>query len=82
MTPSARLAPMHALSDALPEESNPRTWPLGAQLNNATRGKTPHAPRRTSLATTGTSCRSIENDKFSFNALRHKLGNDVCLLVA
>eukprot|EP00965_Chrysotila_dentata_P003385 110156-Pleurochrysis_carterae.AAC.1 len=82
MTPSAQLAPLHALSDAQPEVSDPapgKAARRAAQQLTQTReapGSKAHLVRYDGNVV------PIGNDKFSINALCHKLGNDICLPVA
>eukprot|EP00965_Chrysotila_dentata_P008185 267457-Pleurochrysis_carterae.AAC.1 len=79
MTPSAQLAPVHALSDAQPHASYPAPGRAArgaaqqlAQVKEAP-GSKAHLVRYDGNVV------SIDNDEFSINALRHKLGNDICL---
>eukprot|EP00965_Chrysotila_dentata_P016689 553850-Pleurochrysis_carterae.AAC.2 len=82
MTPSAQLATVHAFSDAQPDASDPASGKAArraAQQLTQTR----EAPGSKSyLVRYDGNVVSIGNDKFSINALRHKLGNDICVSVA
>eukprot|EP00965_Chrysotila_dentata_P101613 3354872-Pleurochrysis_carterae.AAC.1 len=82
MTPSAQLAPVHALSDAQRQASDPAPGRAarGAAQQLAQVREAPGS--KAHLVRYGGNIVSIGNDKFSINALRHKLGNDVCLPVA
>eukprot|EP00965_Chrysotila_dentata_P155425 5134698-Pleurochrysis_carterae.AAC.2 len=82
MTPSSQLAPVPALSDAQPQASDPA--PGRAARGAASQlAQTEAAPgSKAHLVRYDANVVFIGNDKFSINALRHKLGNDICLPVA
>eukprot|EP00965_Chrysotila_dentata_P081562 2692850-Pleurochrysis_carterae.AAC.1 len=80
MTPSAQLAPVHALSHAMPEAPHVANSGCAArraaqQLHTCkeAQGSKAHLVRYDGDVV------SVGNDRFSINALRHKLGNDICL---
>eukprot|EP00965_Chrysotila_dentata_P081135 2678200-Pleurochrysis_carterae.AAC.4 len=83
MTLSAQLiASLQALSHAQPDASNPAS---GKAVRRAAQQptQTKDAPgSKAHLVRYDDNVVFIGNDKFSINALRHKLGNDVCLPVA
>eukprot|EP00965_Chrysotila_dentata_P023469 778013-Pleurochrysis_carterae.AAC.1 len=75
MTPSARLAPVHALSDAQPDVSDPASGIPRAAPPNSPRRLRRHDrdPRRTCVVRYDGNVVYIGNDKFFINALRHKI---------
>eukprot|EP00965_Chrysotila_dentata_P193098 6175547-Pleurochrysis_carterae.AAC.1 len=79
MTSSAQLAPVHALSDAQPDASDPA---YGKATRRATQQptQTKEAPgSKAHLVRYDGNVVFIGNDKFPINTLRQKLGNDICL---
>eukprot|EP00965_Chrysotila_dentata_P102303 3377378-Pleurochrysis_carterae.AAC.1 len=82
MTPSAQLAPVHALSDAQPDRSDPAAGKAARRAAQQPT-QTKEAPgSKAHLVRYDGDVVSVGNDRFSINALRHKSGNDVCLPVA
>eukprot|EP00965_Chrysotila_dentata_P249362 6208865-Pleurochrysis_carterae.AAC.1 len=82
MTPSAQLAPVHALSDAQSDVSDPASGKAARRAAQQPT-QTKEAPgSKAHLVRYDGNVVSIGNDKFSINTLRHKSGNDVCLPVA
>eukprot|EP00965_Chrysotila_dentata_P143649 4746570-Pleurochrysis_carterae.AAC.1 len=82
MTPSVQLAPVHALSDA-PSEPFDSVPGKAARRAAQQLTQTKKAPgSKAHLVRYDGNVVSIGNDKFSINAFRHKLGNDICLPVA
>eukprot|EP00965_Chrysotila_dentata_P054471 1807571-Pleurochrysis_carterae.AAC.1 len=82
MTPSAQLAPVHALSHA-PTDASDAAAGKGTRraVQRPTSGV--EAPgSQAHLVRYDGDVVFIGNDRFSLNALRHKLGNDICLPVA
>eukprot|EP00965_Chrysotila_dentata_P047980 1591507-Pleurochrysis_carterae.AAC.1 len=83
MTPSAQLAPVHALSHVMldaPHVSNSSSAARRAAQQLHTSREAPGS--KVHLVRYDGNVVSVENDRFSINALRHKLGNDICLPVA
>eukprot|EP00965_Chrysotila_dentata_P176232 5819188-Pleurochrysis_carterae.AAC.1 len=83
MTPSAQLEPVHALAHAMPDprgvvDSGKSAWRAAQQPH--TGKEAPGSKARLVRYEGGVV--SVRNDNFSLNALRHKLGNDICLPVA
>eukprot|EP00965_Chrysotila_dentata_P225846 6195030-Pleurochrysis_carterae.AAC.4 len=82
MTPSAQLAPVHALSDAHPDASDPASGKAARRAAQQLT-QTKEAPEsKAHLVRYDGKVVSIGNGKFSINALRHKIGNNICLPVA
>eukprot|EP00965_Chrysotila_dentata_P231364 6198313-Pleurochrysis_carterae.AAC.5 len=81
MTLSAQLAPVHALSDAQADGSDPAAGKAARRAAQQPT-QTKEARSKAHLVRYDGDVVSVGNDRFSINALRHKLGNDVCLPVA
>eukprot|EP00965_Chrysotila_dentata_P161156 5321316-Pleurochrysis_carterae.AAC.1 len=84
MSPSAQLEPVHALAaPAMPDANHVAGADKAARraaqqlhTGNETPGSKAHLIRYDGDVV------SVGNDRFSINALRHKLCNDICLPVA
>eukprot|EP00965_Chrysotila_dentata_P053300 1769120-Pleurochrysis_carterae.AAC.1 len=82
MTPSAQLAPVHALSDAQPGGSNPAAGKAARRAAQQPMQAKEAPGLKAHLVRYDGDVLSVGNDRFSINALCHKLGNDICLPVA
>eukprot|EP00965_Chrysotila_dentata_P232244 6198847-Pleurochrysis_carterae.AAC.1 len=82
MTPSAHLAPVHALSHASTDASDATAGKGARRAVQRPTSAVEASGSKAHLVRYDEDVISIGIDRFSLNALRHKLGNDVCLPVA
>eukprot|EP00965_Chrysotila_dentata_P008895 289676-Pleurochrysis_carterae.AAC.1 len=82
MTPSAQLAPVHALSHAKPEALDNRARKVARRAAPQPQAGKETPGSKTHLVRYDGDVVSIGNNKSSIHAFRHKLGNEVCLPVA
>eukprot|EP00965_Chrysotila_dentata_P143840 4752370-Pleurochrysis_carterae.AAC.1 len=82
ITPSAQLVPVHALLHAVPDASHFGAGNAARRAAQQLRASKEAPGSKAHLVRYDGDVVSIGNDTFSINALRHKLGNDICLPVA